>query len=83
MSGARIAPDTESTQPQPKGQIEMNFLSGYKTYIVAAVMVLIGLTQVLGIDVPSFQDHSGGQLLIEGLAVLFLRKGIKTEVGNA
>lgn len=46
-------------------------------------MVLIGAAQTLGVDVPSFDGHAGGQLLIEGLAVLFLRKGLKTEIGNA
>lgn len=78
-----LAPDAGPSQPIEQRSSPMDFLSGYKTYIVAAVMALIGLAQVLGIDVPSFEDHSGGQLLIEGLAVLFLRKGIKTEVGNA
>lgn len=78
-----LAPDSEPLQPIDERSTPMNFLSGYKTYIVAAAMVLIGLTQVLGVDVPSFEGHSGGQLLIEGLAVLFLRKGIKAEVGNA
>jgi hypothetical protein len=56
----------------------LSFLDGYKTYIVAIAMVLSGLCQLLGIDLPSFDGHSAGQLLMEGLAILFLRKGMKT-----
>jgi hypothetical protein len=61
----------------------MDFLSGYRTYIVALIMVVIGVTQALGLDVPSFEGHSGGQLVVEGLAILFLRKGLKADIGNA
>jgi hypothetical protein len=61
----------------------MDFLSGYRTYIVALIMVIIGVAQALGLDVPSFEGHSGGQLVVEGLAILFLRKGLKGDIGNA
>ncbi len=52
-------------------------LDGFKTYIVAAAMVLAALAQLLGVDLPSFNGHGAGQLLLEGLAILFLRKGMK------
>ena len=57
--------------------MNLSFLDGYKTYIVAAAMIVFGLGQLLGIDIPSFEGHSAGQLLMEGLAILFLRRGLK------
>lgn len=78
-----LAPQTETSTPIHKRRFLMDFLSGYKTYIVAAIMVAIGAAQILGIEVPSFEGHSGGQLLMEGFAILFLRKGLKSEIGNA
>jgi len=61
----------------------MNILAGYKTYIVAAAMVLAGLAQVLGVDIPSLEGHSAGQLILEAIAIVFLRKGIKSDIGKA
>jgi lysozyme family protein len=66
-----------------KRKPEMNLLNGYKTYIIAAVMVAIGLAQILGVAVPSFEGQTAGQLLMEGLAILFLRKGLKGDISNA
>lgn len=61
----------------------MAALSGYKTYIVAAFMLIAGLAQVLGIDLPTLDSGSAGHLIMEALAVIFLRKGLKSEIGNA
>ena len=60
-------------------RILMSFglLDGFKTYIVAAAMVLAALAQLVGVDLPSFEGQAAGQLLMEGLAILFLRKGMK------
>jgi hypothetical protein len=58
--------------------VNMNLLDGFKTYIVAAAMVLAAISQLVGVDLPSFDGQSAGHLLMEGLAVLFLRKGIKS-----
>lgn len=55
----------------------LNILDGFKTYIVAAAMVLAALSQLVGVDIPSFDGHAAGQLLMEGLAILFLRRGMK------
>jgi hypothetical protein len=65
--------------PPSKRRLPMNlsFLSGYKTYIVAAAMILFGLSQLVGVDIPSFEGQSAGHLLMEGLAIIFLRKGIQ------
>ena len=57
--------------------VNMNLLDGFKTYIVAIAMVLAALSQLVGVDLPSFDGQSAGHLLMEGLAVLFLRKGMK------
>jgi hypothetical protein len=57
--------------------MNLGLLDGFKTYIVATAMVLAALGQLVGIDIPSFDGHAAGQLLMEGLAILFLRKGMK------
>ena len=73
------APSIPSSQTQ-KGTASMslNFLAGYKTYIVAAAMLLTGAAGLLGIDIPSFTGHAPGSLVMEALAFLFLRQGLKT-----
>lgn len=72
----------DSTQPHQRRSL-MNILTGYKTYIIAIAMLVAGLGQMLGIDLPGFNDQSAGQLIVEALAVLFLRRGIKSEIANA
>lgn len=59
----------------------LGLLNGFKTYIVAAAMVLAGLAQLVGVDLPSFDGQAAGQLLMEGFAIVFLRQGIKTGAG--
>ncbi|MBI4922473.1 MAG: peptidoglycan-binding protein [Devosia nanyangense] len=61
-----------------KGLPPMNILSGYKTYIVAAAMLLTGIAGLLGVDIPSFTGQAPGNLLMEALAFIFLRQGMKT-----
>lgn len=61
----------------------MNVLTGYKTYIVGAAMLVAAAAQLLGVDLPAFDGHSAGQLAMEAFAILFLRKGLKTEIGNS
>lgn len=68
--------------PTVKGDPAMA-LSGYRTYIVAGLMLLTGLAQILGLDLPTLDGHAAGQLVLEALAILFLRKGIKAESGKA
>jgi hypothetical protein len=57
--------------------VNLGILNGFKTYIIAVAMVLAALSQLVGVDLPSFDGQSAGQLLMEGLAILFLRKGVK------
>jgi len=60
----------------------MDLLSGYKTYIVAIFMLLAGLAQMLGVDLPALDSASAGHLIMEALAVLFLRKGLKGDIAR-
>ena len=57
--------------------VNLAFLDGYKTYVIAAAMLLAGLSQLLGVDIPSFEGQSAGHLMMEALAIIFLRKGMK------
>lgn len=57
--------------------VNLGILNGFKTYIIAAAMILAAVSQLVGVDLPSFEAQSAGHLLMEGLAILFLRKGVK------
>jgi hypothetical protein len=57
--------------------MNLDFLSGYRTYLIAAAMILAAVTQLLGINLPSFDGDSAGNLLMEAFAIIFLRKGFK------
>lgn len=61
----------------------MDLLNGYKTYLVAAIMLLAGLAQILGLELPALDSHSAGQMVMEALAVIFLRKGVKNDIARA
>lgn len=56
----------------------MTILSGYKTYIVALMMILTALAQIAGVTLPGFDGQSAAQLLLQGLAFVFLRRGISS-----
>lgn len=62
---------------------KMNILSGYKTYLVAVFMLLAGALEMLGINLPSINSGNATHLVMEALAIIFLRKGITTEISNA
>jgi hypothetical protein len=61
---------------------QMNLLSGYRTYIVASVMLLVGIAGLAGIDIPSFEGHPPASLVMEALAFIFLRKGLKGDLSK-
>jgi lysozyme family protein len=63
-------------------RILMDILIGYRTYIVAIFMLVAGLAQMLGLDLPALDGSSAGHLIMEALAVLFLRKGLKGDLGK-
>jgi len=66
-----------------KETTEMNFLTGYKTYLVAFFMLISGALELLGVNVPTIEAGNAMQLVMEALAIIFLRKGLKTEIANA
>lgn len=84
----RLALSTAGTSDRKPNQnnnrrIFMQFLTGYKTYIVAIIMLLSGIGQLLGVNIPGFDGQTSGQLIVEALAVLFLRRGIKNDIMGA
>lgn len=81
-----LARTTENFEPKiilSERKTPMDILSGYKTYIVGILMLVMGLTQALGVDLPGFSGQSASHLIMEGFAIIFLRNGMKTEIGNA
>jgi peptidoglycan hydrolase-like protein with peptidoglycan-binding domain len=66
--------------PTLKGLFLMSFLAGYRTYIVAAAMLLTGVAGLVGVDIPSFTGQAPGNLVMEAMAFFFLRQGLKTGV---
>lgn len=76
------APKFSNPITLPGGVEAMSALSGYKTYIVAAIMLLAGLAQVLGIDLPALDNGSSGSMMLEALAIIFLRKGLKADLSK-
>lgn len=75
-----VTPQSSSSRT---GDSLMDILSGYKTYIAAGLMLLAGLAQILGIDLPSLDGGSAGNLVLEALAIIFLRRGLKGDIGKA
>ena len=75
--------NAESEGFQTDRRTTLDILSGYKTYIMATMMLFAGVGQLVGMEIPGFDGQSAGHLIMEALAVFFLRKGIKTEIGNA
>lgn len=71
------------TQSNDNWSTSMELLNGYKTYIVAIIMLLAGLAQMLGLELPSLDGQASGQMVMEALAILFLRKGLKTDISRA
>ena len=56
-------------------------LQGYKTYIVAVVLVVIAALKFMGIEIPGVSDNTDpGALISVALGLVFARNGSKTEV---
>ena len=63
--------------------MNLGFLAGDKTYIVGAAMLVAGIAQLAGVAIPALGGQSAGDLLRQGLAVIFLRQGITNTVSAA
>ena len=55
----------------------LNFLPGMKTYFAGGGMVLLGIGQWLSNGAMIPPEPETVQMILEGLAIIFLRKGIK------
>lgn len=56
----------------------MNFLSGYKTYIIGGIMALTGAVELIGWDVvPNVDQSTAWQYIMNGLAFMSLRAAVK------
>lgn len=55
-------------------------LAGYKTLILGVVTIIVGALSLIGWDIPGFQHVPGGLTIDAGLAMIFLRLGIKNAV---
>lgn len=66
-----------------KDKQSMSILAGYKTYLVAISMLISGVLELSGVDLPALESGNALQLIMEALAVIFLRKGLNSEIANA
>ncbi|WP_224701738.1 glycoside hydrolase family 108 protein [Devosia aquimaris] len=83
-SAALAASGSSPLSPSPRnGRSSLDILNGYKTYITAILMLLAGLAQAFGIDLPVLEGGSAGQMIMEALALIFLRQGIRADSGRA
>ena len=57
------------------------FLRGRKTLATGLVMVGVGVANLAGYQVPGFDPAQAGQLITEGLGIIFIRAGIRNDVG--
>lgn len=55
----------------------LNILPGLKTYIAGALMILVAVASLLGVDVPAVDPNNALQTIMEGFAIIFLRQGVK------
>ena len=67
-----------------KGLPQMEFLSGFKTYILAALILVSAAAEtfVPGLDIPGF-SMSIGEAIMVSLALVTGRSGAKTDVKKA
>jgi len=57
-------------------------MKGYKTYITAALMLIVAIAGLFGINVPGFEAANAGELMSGALGLIFLRSGIKSDTNK-
>lgn len=67
---------------QIKDSQMLNFLAGYKTYIIALVMVLIGVAELLGIPIPGVSNTDPTYWFTTAVGLFFARAGAKNDLKN-
>lgn len=80
---AMAGPSPLSTAQKGTPSMNLSILAGYKTYIVGVAMLLAGIAELLGVSIPSFAGQSAGDLLMQGLAIVFLRQGITNAIAKS
>lgn len=78
-SGRRpVGVDYPNNPPIYQKEINMNFLAGYRTYILGAIAILNGIAGFAGIKTGVNSDPASSiQSIWAGLTAIFLRKGMK------
>lgn len=61
--------------------IMLQFLRGRKTFVTGVIMMGVGVAGLAGYQVPGFDPAQAGQLITEGLGIIFIRAGIRNDVG--
>lgn len=51
-------------------------MNGKRTYATAALMGLVGVAKLFGVDIPGFETVDAGQLIGNAMAFAFLRAGV-------
>lgn len=69
---------TDWLQTIRKDKRKMQFLQGYKTYIVAVALIILSTLHILGIDIPGVDPDALN--LGAAIGLIFARNGAKTEV---
>ena len=79
---ANAAKKMRASKPKLNGENQV-ILNGYKTYIVAFFMLIAAALEMAGVDLPAIEGQNAAHLMMEAFALLFLRKGIKSEIAGA
>lgn len=58
-------------------------LSGYKTYIIAALMLVLAGLNVVGIDVPGVPPIDLGTAILTALGLFTARQGARSDAAKA
>ena len=68
-----------------KGLSVMGFLTGYKTFAIGALLILLGASAMIGLQVPGVPlDPSAGLgMIMSGIGLITGRVGAKTEAKKA
>lgn len=65
-----------------KDKTAMSFLSGYRTYIMAAALLSLALLSAVGIDVPLVGHVDPGLAVTDALGLIFARKAVTNTVAK-
>lgn len=68
-----------------KGAITVSFLTGYKTFIIGGVLIVLGALELLGWQVPGvpLDPSQGIPTIMTGIGLITGRVGAKTEAAKA